>query len=141
MAKKYNAKEFSQALRHLVKVPAQITGPASVQIKREILLNFDKGRDPYGNAHAPLKPSTIARGRHPPPLTDSGAGKRGITVKPAPGAGIRLESNVPYMRRHQLGAPKANLVSRPFFPTNVLPKRWAMRIQAEYDKQIKKVIG
>lgn len=141
MAKKYTAREFSQALRFLVKVPSQITPQVAKRLKWEILQNFDKGQDAYRKRWAPLKPSTLKRGRFPPPLTDTGAGKRGIVVTPSSGAGIQIVSNVPYMRRHQLGAPRANLVVRAFLPTGVLPKRWNQIIQEEYDKTIKKVIG
>ena len=33
---------------------------------------FSTGLDPYGDPWAPLAPSTIAMGRSPPPLTDTG---------------------------------------------------------------------
>jgi hypothetical protein len=115
--------QASRALRELARVPSQISGEVSKRIQADIMRRFARGEDPYGRRWAPLKPATLAKGRHPPPLTDTGRGKGGIRVTPARGAGVQITSSVPYMRYHMRRTP--HRAARPFLPEGVLPKAWA----------------
>jgi hypothetical protein len=75
-------------LRALAEVPSRAAKAASESIATLILDGFDAGTDPYGRPWAPLRPYTLAKGRFPPPLTDSGAMRDSVDVRPTAGAGI-----------------------------------------------------
>ncbi len=120
---KFTTKQFSKALRSLVDVPSQIARPLSDGIAKFIDQGFSAGTDPYGRAWAPLRPRTLAKGRHPPPLTDTGAGRESVTVRPAQGGGVTVRVGVPYMGIHQHGDPP-RMVAREILPVNTLPKPW-----------------
>jgi phage gpG-like protein len=120
---KHSTLTFSKALKSLLGVPSQIAGPVAKDINQEIQKKFDAGQDPYGKSWASLKPATLAKGRHPPPLTDTGKGRSGVKAQPMQGAGIALTSSVSYMGIHQKGNPPI-LARRSFFPVNTLPKQW-----------------
>ncbi len=137
--KRYSVKQFTLAMRKLAQVPSQVSGPYAARLRTELQRQFDRGTDPYGKAWAPLRPATIAKGRFPPPLTDRGIGRRGVTALPMRGAGVRLQSTVGYMERHQEGTER--MAARPFFPVRVLPKRWAEILDEEYQKVLDKEIG
>lgn len=138
---RYTAKEYSQALRSLVRVPAQVAKEVAAEINFEIQAGFDSGRDPYRRPWAPLAASTIRRRpwRGFPPLTDTRKGRKGVRARPIANAGIQITSSVGYMRAHQFGGPR--LPARPFLPSGVLPKQWAARYQAAYTKAFKATIG
>jgi hypothetical protein len=143
LSKKQSAAEFSQAMRNLVRVPAQVAAEVAKEIHFEIQVGFDTGSDPYKHPWAPLRPATLKRHPHRkwPPLTDTRKGRNGIKVKPVQGAGVQITSFTPYMRKHQSGAPERNLVARPFLPKGVLPKNWAARYQAAYRRRFKIELG
>ena len=135
-----STKEFSRAMRQLTRVPAQVAREVSAEINALIQEGFDRGTDPYGRPWAPLRPATLAKGRRPPPLTDTGKGRAGVYAKPMSGAGILLVSEVPYMRKHQMGAPP-RLVRRDFLPINVLPKAWNAAIKEAVEARVAKTLG
>jgi hypothetical protein len=139
MAKRYTVKQFTLAMRSLTKVPSQAAAGFAERIRGELDDQFSRGKDPYGNAWSPLRPATLKKGRHPPPLTDSGHGSRNITALVSKSAGVQLVSTVDYMRRHQEGTK--NMDARPFFPVRVLPKRWARHLEIETRLATKRVIG
>lgn len=109
------------------------------RISWDIQANFDLGRDPYRKTWAPLAPSTIKRGRFPPPLTDTRKGRQGVKVKPMQSGGIKLLNSVDYMGIHQKGAP--NIPRRSFFPDNTLPKRWNEIWEEELEKALEKKLN
>lgn len=133
-------KEFSRAMRQLTRVPSRVSRDVSARINELIQEGFDRGTNPYGRPWAPLRPATLAKGRRPPPLTDTGKGRAGVYAKPMSGAGIVLVSEVPYMRKHQMGAPP-RLARRDFLPINVLPKAWNEAIKESLEEQIAKTLG
>lgn len=137
--KRYSVKQFTLAMRSLAQVPSKVSGPYAARLRKELQLQFDKGVDPYGRAWSPLKPATLAKGRFPPPLTDTRKGRKGVTALPMKGAGVRLQSTVGYMQRHQEGTE--NMAARPFFPVRVLPKQWAKIYDEELQKVLDKEIG
>lgn len=138
---KYSAREYSQALRSLVKVPAQVARAVAAEINFEIRAGFDAGRDPYRRPWRPLAASTIKRRpwRGFPPLTDTREGRRGVKAFPTSGAGVQITSSVAHLNVHQFGGGR--LPARPFLPSGVLPAQWAARYQAEYDKRFTATIG
>jgi phage gpG-like protein len=121
-----SAAAASRAFAELARVPSKVARKVATGISAEIQKNFDLGLDVYGRPWAPLAPATLRKGRTPPPLTDTGAGRESIEVKPTRGAGIGIKVGTRYMRFHQSGASKGNwrLPIRMFLPTNVLPKAW-----------------
>lgn len=126
---KFTAQQYSRALADLAGIPAQIAPKVAVRISADIQQNFDAGVDPYGRAWAPLRPRTIAKGRFPPPLTDTSRGRSGIRVFAQSGAGVAMTSSVDYMCVHQDGRP--GMAARKFFPEGVLPKKWRAIWQEE----------
>ena len=131
--------QASRAIRDLTKVPSQSARPVSVRIKADIERYFSAGEDPYGKAWAPLRPATLAKGRHPPPLTDTHDGRDGITVTPAQGAGVRITSNTSYMVHHM--RKSGNRAARKFLPEGVTPKQWEKIYQEELEKASRKVLS
>lgn len=136
---------LSQYLRSIAKVPSQSSKVVSAAISRRIKADFRKGVDPYGKAWKPLAKSTLAKGRKPPPLTDTGKGKRGITVHPTQGAGIKVVSSVSYMDYHLGKAPgirsRWNLPIRPFLPDSArgVPPAWDDIFASQWRKQLQKL--
>lgn len=118
--------ELGQLVRNvgrLARVPAQVARLAAPAIKWELELEFSRGRDPYGRPWAPLRPTTIARGRKPPPLTDTGKMRSGLVVAPMQGAGIAItfDDEIPAIF-HQRGTRW--MAMRPILPTNTFPAKW-----------------
>lgn len=64
-------------LRDLV---PEIALEASIEIFETTDSLFVLGADPYGETWAPLAPATLAKGRTPPPLTDTGAMRESLRV-------------------------------------------------------------
>lgn len=127
--------QAARSLRDLVKVPTQIAPVVAKRIKKDIERYFSAGTDPYGKPWASLKESTIRKGRTPPPLTDTRAGRRGIKVAPMRGAGIKITSDVGYMVYHMRATE--HRAARKFLPEGVMPANWFKIWQQELDKIIK----
>lgn len=137
---KHTALSFSKALKSLLEVPAQIAKDVAKDISKDIQANFDAGQDAYKRPWTKLAKATLAKGRHPPPLTDTRKGRRGIKVLPAQGAGISITSSVGYMGIHQHGSPP-RLPRRSFLPTNTMPKAWHASYQKHLTKKVKEKLG
>src|SRR5689334_8171255 len=131
--------QASRAIRELTKVPAQIAPAVAKRIKKDIERYFSAGTDPYGKPWAPLRPATLAKGRRPPPLTDTSKGRKGIKVKPQAGAGLRITSDTSYMVYHMRAT--GNRAARKFLPEGVLPANWSKIWQEELDKKLKALYG
>lgn len=133
-----NAKQFSAALRKLAKVPSQLAPEVAKDIRKQIDKDFNAGRDPYGKPWQPLADSTIARGRHAPPLTDTRVGRKSIKVFAMQGAGVAITVGTDYMWRHQEG--KGPPVRR-FIPIGTLPKTYQAVWQKALDRQVRRALG
>lgn len=120
---KFTAKQFSQALSKLTEVPSKIAPAVARKLNRELRRQFDEGVDPYGKPWAPLRASTLAKGRHPPPLTDTHAGRDSVRAIPTARGGVQFVVGVAYMGIHQAG-DLPRMVARRFLPVNGLPKAW-----------------
>jgi hypothetical protein len=130
--------QASRALRDLAKVSSKISAAVSKRIKRDIEKYFSAGTDPYRKPWAPLKPATIAKGRHHPPLTDTRKGRRGIKVTPRAGAGVSIVSNTDYMQFHMRATP--DRAARKFLPEGVLPAAWEKIVREELEKEARKLL-
>lgn len=163
-----NAKRLSQLMRDMARVPSQVSKKIAADLDREIQGNFDQGVDPFGRKWRRLARSTIEAGRHPPPLTDTGRGRRSVRVKAMAGAGVSIVVGVLYMIYHQFGGAshlrgpggsysrrkqnkhfgrdadrssgRENPPRRSFLPQgNEMPKRWIAIIDKAYRSAMQKV--
>jgi hypothetical protein len=106
MSRGINAKKFSRVMRELGRAQSQVAAVVARDIHREIQANFDRGTDYNRKPWLELSEDYMeATGRHHPPLTDTGAGRRSIRVMPNGGAGLRIVVGVKYMIYHQFGGP------------------------------------
>ncbi len=115
--------QLAENLRRLASVPSRVSRPVSDEIAKSIQKQFDDGVNAYGRAWAALAPSTLAKGRTPPPLTDTRAMRNSLNVRPASAAGVQISIGFP-AGIHQGGSPKTNLPARPVLPTGVFPRTW-----------------
>lgn len=129
---------LSANLAKLARVPSQVAGDASEGITQEIRSEFDAGTDPYGRAWAALKAATLAKGRTPPPLTDSEATIDSLEVKPSAGAGITIEFGTDYVGFHQVGT--VNMQARPPLPTGGFPSSWSKVISDATSARVEKAM-
>jgi phage gpG-like protein len=137
---KWTARQFSAALSKLVQVPSQIAPAVAKKIKRDLEYRFDAGIDPYGKPWAALRPATLAKGRHPPPLTDTHAGRESVTVVPVKDAGVQISVGVAYMGIHQAGDPP-RMVARRFLPVSRLPPDWKAIWELELVRGVRKKLS
>ena len=110
-------------LRDLV---PEIALEASIEIFETTDSLFVLGADPYGETWAPLAPATLAKGRTPPPLTDTGAMRESLRVAVTETAIVAsLENPAGY---HQDGT--RYMPARPVLPDYArgLPDAWRASI-------------
>lgn len=131
--------QASRALRELARVPSKVAPAVARRMRADLMRRFAAGQDPYGKKWARLKPATLAKGRRPPPLTDTGRGKRGIRFRPLPGAGIGITSSVEYMRYHMRAT--ANRAARKFLPEGSLPAAWRRIWREELTRKAREVLS
>lgn len=157
---KTNARKFSAAILELARIPSQVSAQAARDLSKEIQRSFDKGVDPFGKPWKPLAKATIAKGRRPPPLTDTGAGRRSVIVRPAVGAGIQITVGLvrmlyaqfggkSHLRGHRknkkfgtsadLSAARGNPPKRSFLPFDEMPPRWIQIYQSSLDAVLGKL--
>ncbi len=110
-------------INRLGAVAERVAVLAAPVIEAHVQQQYAYGRDPYGMPWKPLRPATLARGRRPPPLTDTGLMRNTTTVRPRigrPGIVIRLPQPGVF---HQLGT--RHMVARPVLPSRGVPRMWA----------------
>ena len=104
----------------------EIALEASIEIYETIQSEFVLGTDPYGETWAPLAPATLAKGRTPPPLTDTGAMRETLRVDVTEAAIVAsMASPAGY---HQDGT--RYMPARPVLPdySRGLPDAWRVAI-------------
>jgi hypothetical protein len=126
-----------RALGQLAKVPSQASAEAADGINRLIQQEYDAGTDPYGRPWSPLKASTLARGRTPPPLTASRQMRDKTRAVPMSGGGIQLEAPSP-ANFHQSGT--SVMAKRPILPEHGLPAAWKGEIDKAVTNAIKRTV-
>ena len=125
---------LEERLRDLVKIPSRASYSAARRIKKLIDRQYADGRDPYGQPWAPLQPWTLAKGRKPPPLTDTGTMRRETVVFPIAGSGIQIVIYPDYAKFAQFGWVHhwsgLRVPARPLLPGGkALPKAWEEQIR------------
>ncbi len=132
--------ELEELLRDVEGLAREVNKAAADGIRKEIERQYTQGVDPYNEAWADLAPSTIARGRSAPPLTDTGEMKRGTTVRGVGGVGgIRVRINKPSNPMvplfHQQGTE--NMPARKLVPDNgELSPAWEQAIRVKVSKVV-----
>lgn len=136
-----NFRQLMVLMGELGTIPSRVAADAAEKIAHLIASQFQQGQDPYGNPWAPLRPATLAKGRRPPPLTDTGAMSSGIVVRPLRGAGIEIQaSSTPYAHFHQTGTK--HMAERSILPDGgELPGEWDAAIEGALTSSVKKALG
>ena len=132
--------QLADRIADLAEVPARASKAVSFEIEGFLQEEFDAGRDPYGSAWVPLAEATLAKGRTPPPLTDTGALRDGLRVRPLRGAGIAITSDEAYAAPHQTGwsGPVGDGPARPILPAlSELPEEWTEAIDEVVAKEFR----
>ena len=131
---------IQKGIENLAGVPSRAAPGVAKSIRRLIGKQFTRGRDPFGRPWAALAASTLARGRRPPPLTDTGKMRRGIRVLPRRPSGIAIEVPGPG-GFHQFGTSR--MPQRQILPLQppVLPKAWTRAITKHTDAAFEKATG
>lgn len=114
-------------LQELARLPAAVSAKVAPELTTSLQEEYATGSDPYGRPWAPLKASTLRKGRHPPPLTASGNMRRGTKAFALSGAGVGFA--VPFPGNiHQGGS--VDMQARPILPRGGrLPAGWTMTIK------------
>jgi hypothetical protein len=128
---------IGKTIRQLARVPSQAARGAAPRIAELLQNQFDEGVDPYGDPWAPLMPSTMARGRTPPPLTDTGD-MRDLTVEPSGSSGIAIHLGAGYSAFHQVGTKTMD--ARPILPVHGIPNSWHEAIVEETRSAVKRAL-
>ena len=128
--------KLTATLRDLAHVPSQVAKDVSIELNKELQKEYVQGTDPYGKSWAPLKPSTLKKGRRPPPLTDTGKLKSGTRALPLPGAGVAVVVGAPYGAYHQTGTER--MAARPILPDRGMPPKWREIVTRVASKAIAK---
>ena len=117
-----------QTIETLARAPRRVAILAAPELTKLLRIQYLTGTDPYGRPWRALKPSTLAKGRHPPPLTDTKRLRDGTRAMVAPGgrAGIRLKLGAPYGFFHQVGfrVGKTKVAPRRILPQFGIPATW-----------------
>lgn len=126
-----------KSLRGLEDLIPSIAAEAIPEIARLIEEQFEQGHDPYGKPWAPLRPATLAKGRHPPPLTDTGYMRESVYVT-ATSDGLRITVDGPSFF-HQHGTDRMR--ARPILPDKQarLPESWERAIDDAAARAVAKV--
>ena len=131
---------LADRIADLAEVPSRASKAVSFEIEGFLQDEFDAGRDPYGSAWVPLSEATLAKGRTPPPLTDTGALRDGLRVRPLPGSGIAITSDELYAAPHQTGwsGAQGDGPARPILPAlSELPEAWTEAIDEAVAKEFR----
>lgn len=124
-------------LYDLEDIPDEAAKTLATKVQDLIEEEFASSSDPYGNAWAPLAPSTVARGRRLLILMDTGDMANSVNVTPQ-GSTIRITADDPAIH-HQYGAPRSNLPQRQILPDEEWPEKWKLAlIDSVFDAWSKK---
>ena len=124
------------ALRELQKVPSRAAKRVEQYLNDRLQEMFDRGVDPYGNAWAPLLPSTVQRKKGDARILQRSDEMRGDTyARAASKSGINIHvGGAGYW--HQTGT--AHMVARRILPQFGLPAKWRADIKRIVEEEIRK---
>lgn len=97
-----------------------------------IKTEFATGTDPFGDPWDPLSPRTLKKGRHPPPLTDTGAARDALTVV---AVGQKDRASLPNYLRYHLQTGRAVLPLR----GETWPEAWARAMKEAWEKSVREI--
>ena len=136
---------LERTLERLRDVPRRAADLAAPQIDAMIQEQFRAGVDPYGRPWAPLRPSTIARGRRPPPLTDTGSLRNGTRARPGRGgrAGVWIQLGAAYGYFAQVGftVGRTRVPPRRILPQFGMPKAWTFALRQSCSQAARTAVG
>lgn len=103
----------------------RIAERAAVSLRAALEREYATGRTADGRPWAPLAKRTLARGRRPPPLTDTGLMRRGMRAYPAiKRIVLAYTTRLDIAPYHQRGT--RYMPARPVLPVSTrLPRTWA----------------
>ena len=132
--------KMADEARRLAEVPGRAATAAAPKVKALIDEAFATGTTADGSPMAPLNAKTVKTGRHPPPLTATGAAK-GQTKVTASGTMVRGELAPWFMRLHTDGA--SHLPARPVVPVDggELPPKYVAALTGACEESVKKLGG
>jgi hypothetical protein len=131
---------LADRIADLSTVPARASKAVAFELEGFLQQEFDEGRDPYGDAWEPLAEATVARGRHAPPLTDTGAMRHSASVRPMRGAGVAVTIEHP-AEDHQTGweGVQGWGPARAILPDREeLPEAWETAIDDAVEAQVRR---
>jgi hypothetical protein len=133
-------RDLAAHLGRLAGVPSRVSTAVAKDIQALVDQEYETGTDAYGAGWESLAEETLRRGRHPPPLTDSGRMRDTTRVRPLPGAGIAVTFDVPYAKFHHTGTK--HMPARPVLPTEGrFPPSWEKALRRELDAEGKRSLG
>lgn len=146
------------AIPKLGKKTKEVVAEVAPAIGTLIDKEFSAGRDPYGKPWKPLATATLAKGRTPPPLTDTGEMRTSVKVS-AKGNSVEYSIEDPKAGFHQFGTRRKlerkrakyvggkhvatmthglGIPPRPILPEGKAPASWTKAIKAIASKIIGK---
>jgi phage gpG-like protein len=134
---------LADRLGDLARVPSRVAARVADDLEAEVQAEFDAGADPYGTPWAPLAPYTLAKPRHPPPLTDTGAMRDSLRIAPMAGAGVEITIDHP-AAPHQTGwsGRQGWGPARPILPDRgALPPAWQAIIADACEDEFREAVG
>jgi hypothetical protein len=126
--------KLQQLLTRMSDIPRRTAVDAAPKIEALVQAQFRAGTDPYGRSWRRLMPSTIAKGRKPPPLSDTKALRDGTRVfaRAAHRAGIVIQLGESYGYFAQVGfrVGKTVVPARRILPQFGLPDSWRRALES-----------
>jgi hypothetical protein len=133
-------KNLAELVASMASIPSRISRRVSEELVPLIEKQFEDGVDPYGNAWEPLSEATVSKGRSPPPLTETGAMRDSLSIKPLQSSGISVTLDHPALP-HQTGwqGSQGTGPARPILPINgELPPEWGAMIERITSEEMRK---
>ena len=125
------------SLRELTRVPSRTSAKGASAIEKLWRKNYRAGLDPYGNAWAKLRPSTIARKGHGRIMIETGETLQQTRARTLPGGGIALRTG-PKAAWHMDAT--ANRPARRVMPAFGLPTTWRAKLRDIADREFKRAV-
>ncbi len=134
--------KLEDVLLGMSRLPERVAQDAAPKIHGFLQEQYKTGRDAYGKPWTALAPSTIARGRRPPPLTATGRMRDGTVAEARPG-GISIRLGAPYWYYAQVGfrSGRRTVPAREILPTKGWPRRWLDAINTSAAKVARDIEG
>lgn len=118
---------FAASLARLARIPEEVSADAATGIQELLLDQYAAGTDPFLRAWKALAPSTIAKGRHPPPGTETFVMRDSTKATAMPGGGVSFDVGPAYATYYDR--------VRPIFPRGNMPAGYYAIIRAALKKR------